>query len=83
MSEKKYIRLANAIRAQIESGQLQPGDRLPSTAELKAQYGIGNDTVRWAMSILAGEKKIVTAQGEARWVWPGPRDPFEPAEPPS
>lgn len=78
MPEPKYIRLANAIRAQIESGQLQPGDRLPSTAELKAEYGIGNETVRWAMAILANEQKIVTAQGEARWVWPGPHDPLAP-----
>lgn len=68
----KYQRLAAAIREQIQSGALPAGARLPSTANLKATYGVGNDTIRWAMKILADEGLIVTNQGEARWVAPGP-----------
>jgi DNA-binding GntR family transcriptional regulator len=72
MAEPKHVRLAAAIRELIDSGQLKPGDRLPSTAELVARYHVGHDTIRIAMMRLADENRIVTAQGEGRWVWPGP-----------
>jgi DNA-binding GntR family transcriptional regulator len=72
MAEAKYVRLAAVIREQIRSGALQPGELLPSTSDLKTRYGVGNDVVRMAMVVLVNEKLVVTAQGEGRWVWPGP-----------
>ncbi len=76
MTAPKYRQLVDAIRAQIASGALRPGDKLPSTADLRARYVIGNDTVRFAMALLANEKLIVTRHGDGRYVWPGPPDPF-------
>lgn len=81
MVEDKYLRLAEAIRRQIRTGELKPGDRLPSTRDLKAQYQVANETVRWAMRTLIEEGLIVARHGEGRWVAPGPADdPLAPEE---
>ena len=74
--EPKYQQLANAIRGQIQRGELQPGDPLPSTPKLRARYHVGNDVVRYAMSVLEQDGVIVTRGGVGRWVFPGPPDPL-------
>jgi len=35
----KYTRVAEELRAKISGGELRPGDRLPSLAEMKARAG--------------------------------------------
>jgi DNA-binding GntR family transcriptional regulator len=68
MSEPKYERVARAIREQIRAGTLKPGDQLPSTAELRALYGVGAGAVREAVMLLVREGLIVTQPGEGRYV---------------
>ncbi|MEU1689565.1 winged helix-turn-helix domain-containing protein [Micromonospora sp. NPDC005707] len=48
----KWEQLADQIRSQIESGDLAPGDQLPSTAQLKAQHGVSATVVRQAILVL-------------------------------
>ncbi|MBG6064155.1 MULTISPECIES: winged helix-turn-helix domain-containing protein [Micromonospora] len=48
----KWERLADHIRGQIESGELAPGDQLPSTVQLKAQHGVSTTVVRQAILVL-------------------------------
>ncbi|KAB1912946.1 winged helix-turn-helix domain-containing protein [Micromonospora sp. AMSO31t] len=48
----KWEQLADHIRSQIESGDLAPGDQLPSTAQLKAQHGVSATVVRQAILVL-------------------------------
>ncbi|WP_329052974.1 FadR family transcriptional regulator [Amycolatopsis sp. NBC_01488] len=48
-------RIEHDVRAQIENGNLHIGERLPSEAELSAQYGVGRNTVREALRALAGQ----------------------------
>lgn len=45
-------RIADDLTAQIESGALAPGERLPSTRELAAAYGAGRATVTRAVRLL-------------------------------
>lgn len=45
--------VAAAVREQIVSGQLQPGDRTPSARELAREYGISPATAAKALSQLA------------------------------
>ncbi|MEW6047209.1 MAG: GntR family transcriptional regulator, partial [Bacillota bacterium] len=47
-----YQQLEDYIRESIESGQLKPGDRLPSETELSKRYQISRMTVRKAMERL-------------------------------
>ncbi len=48
----KWEQLADHIRGQIESGELQPGDRLPSTVQLKDRHNVSTTVVRQAILVL-------------------------------
>lgn len=53
--EPKYQRIANALKAEIRSGALGAGSRLPGENDLMAQYGVARMTVRQALSVLQSE----------------------------
>jgi DNA-binding FadR family transcriptional regulator len=55
--------LADEIRAQITSGELRPGDRLPTEPELGQRTGVSRSTVREALRQLASQHLIVTTRG--------------------
>ena len=58
-----YQILADDLRAQITSGQLRPGDRLPTEPELCQRSGVSRSTVREALRLLASQHLIVTTRG--------------------
>lgn len=58
-----YQTLADDLRAQITSGQLRPGDRLPTEPELCARSGVSRSTVREALRLLASQHLIITTRG--------------------
>lgn len=58
-----YERLAATIRAQILSGELGPGDRLPREPELSAAYRVSRNTAREALRALASQGLLVTKRG--------------------
>lgn len=58
-----YQVLADTIRAQITSGELRPGDRLPTEPQLCATSGVSRSTVREALRLLASQHLIVTTRG--------------------
>jgi DNA-binding FadR family transcriptional regulator len=60
-----YQVLADQLRAQITSGQLRPGARLPAEPQLCADAGVSRSTVREALRLLASENLIVTTRGVA------------------
>ena len=51
----KYERLANAIREKIRSGELKPGDKLPSISQIREEFQISYGSVRGAMLVLKAE----------------------------
>ncbi|MFJ6612606.1 GntR family transcriptional regulator [Streptomyces sp. NPDC091289] len=53
--EPKYQRIAKALKAEIQSGVLEPGCRLPGENDLMAQYGVARMTVRQALGVLQSE----------------------------
>jgi DNA-binding FadR family transcriptional regulator len=57
--------LADDLRSQITSGQLQPGDRLPTEPQLCRDSGVSRSTVREALRLLASQHLIVTTRGVA------------------
>jgi GntR family transcriptional regulator, transcriptional repressor for pyruvate dehydrogenase complex len=58
-----YRQLADALRAQIVSGRLRPGDRLPTEPQLCASSGLSRSTVREALRLLASQHLITTTRG--------------------
>jgi DNA-binding FadR family transcriptional regulator len=58
-----YQTLADDLRRQITSGQLRPGDRLPTEPELCTRSGVSRSTVREALRLLASQHLIITTRG--------------------
>src|SRR5215472_5789243 len=54
-----YRQVYEHIRAAIRTGQLRPGDRLPSTRSLADQFGTARGTMDAAYAILAGEGYVI------------------------
>ncbi|WP_422774119.1 winged helix-turn-helix domain-containing protein [Plantactinospora sp. WMMC1484] len=64
----KWVELAGRIRSQIESGELSPGDKLPSTSQLCEIYGVSSIVVRNAMLTLKAEGLVVGVPGVGVYV---------------
>ena len=67
-SAPKYVRVAEAIRERIRTGDLKPGDRLPSTKQLEAEFGVSYGSIRGAMLVLKAEGLVRGQPGEAVYV---------------
>ena len=63
-----YHRIADDIRARITSGELRPGDQLPSIAELRRQYGVSSTPVKNALLVLQTEGHTEGRQGRGVFV---------------
>lgn len=59
----KYQELTEQLRAQITSGEIKPGQKLPSENTLSADYQVSRQTVRKALSILQNEGYIYAEHG--------------------
>jgi GntR family transcriptional regulator len=68
-----YKQIADQLRAAIEAGELPPGQRLPSEAELMGRYDVAQGTVRQALSLLRGEGLVVAQHGRGVFVRERPR----------
>jgi len=62
--------IAEAIRSQIESGELPPGAQLPSERDLASTYGTARNTAREAVRILSDAGLVITDQGKGSFVRP-------------
>lgn len=50
--------MADELRARIRSGALQPGQRMPTQAQLAAEFGVERPAVRQALRILQSEQLL-------------------------
>jgi DNA-binding GntR family transcriptional regulator len=58
-----YLQIAEAIREQITSGVLGPGDRVPGESELRETWGVSKATVRRAVTVLKSWGLVETRVG--------------------
>ncbi|MCW3036181.1 MAG: putative transcriptional regulator, GntR family [Actinobacteria bacterium] len=63
-----YRQLADGLRGQILSGELAPGQRLPSEPELAEHYNVARNTVRLALGLLRAEGLVHTGRGRGTFV---------------
>lgn len=61
-------RLSHALRHEILSGELQPGQRLPTGQELARRFGVSLTVVRESISSLKSDGVIETRQGSGAFV---------------
>lgn len=60
--------VAVSIMGAIEGGQLQPGDRLPTEAELSKRFGVARTVVREAISLLRYDGIVDSRRGVGAFV---------------
>lgn len=67
-------RIADELRALIESGELTPGSQLPTMRELMTRYGVASATANQAFAQLKAAGLVVTRPGSGAFV----RQPAQP-----
>jgi len=63
-----YHQLLEIIKLKIREGTWEPGDRIPSEAELCETYGVSRTVVRQALRELEAESAIVRRKGKGTFV---------------
>jgi GntR family transcriptional regulator len=63
-----YEQIASTLREQIVTGQLNPGDRLPTQEQLSERFGVSRAVARQALDILETEGLIDRIQGGGAFV---------------
>ncbi len=63
-----YSKIGNTIITLIESGELTPGDKVPSENELIKSYNISNTTARKTLSSLEKQGWVVRIKGKGTFV---------------
>ncbi len=61
-------RLAGVLSKQIATGELAPGDRLPTEAQLSAAHGVSRSVVREAVHRIKSRGQLVSRQGSGVFV---------------
>lgn len=68
-----HYQIADAIRARIASGELAPGDSIPTIDELAQQWRCSPGVARSALAVLRGEGLITAGRGKPAAVREPPR----------
>lgn len=67
-SQYEYDKIAADLRAQIERGDLAPGEALPSESALVERYGVARGTARQALAALETAGLVEAQHGKGRFV---------------
>ena len=60
---KAYEEIAAALHRRVVTGELEPGERLPTETMLASQFGVSRATVREALRQLDAQSLIRTSKG--------------------
>ena len=66
----KYYQLANILRQQIENGDFQPYDAIPSERQLEQRYNLSRPTIRQAIDLLSRQGYLFRVHGKGTFVSP-------------
>ncbi|MFF8968681.1 GntR family transcriptional regulator [Streptomyces sp. NPDC014995] len=64
----RYHRIADELRHLIDTGELKPGQQLPTEHQLMGQYSASRNTIRLALRRLTDEGLLVAGQGRGSFV---------------
>jgi DNA-binding GntR family transcriptional regulator len=62
------LQVADALRGEIASGALAPGDKLPSIRSLAERFGVAPMTAQSAIDMLRSDGLIYTSPGRGTYV---------------
>ncbi|MFI9261151.1 GntR family transcriptional regulator [Streptomyces sioyaensis] len=63
-----YMRVLEALTADIKAGVIKPGERIPSESELCERFKVARETARRAVRVLRERGLIVTEWGRGSYV---------------
>jgi DNA-binding transcriptional regulator YhcF (GntR family) len=63
MAARPSVRIAGAIRRRITTGELRPGDRVPSTRQIAREWGVAIATATRVLATLRQEGLVVAVPG--------------------
>src|ERR1700733_9576152 len=63
VTESRSLRIAAELRAQIESGELAPGERVPSAREITRRWGVAVATASRALAALRDDGLVRPVPG--------------------
>lgn len=63
-----YLQIADAVREQIVSGALEPGQRLPTESALMEDFGVSRTVAKMAIATLRNEGLVTSHQGKGSFV---------------
>ncbi|HET6583911.1 MAG TPA: winged helix-turn-helix domain-containing protein, partial [Nannocystaceae bacterium] len=78
-----YARIVAEIRAQIDGGRLQPGDRLPSVREITRRWGVAIATATKVVDALRNLGVAIVRPGVGTLVATTASHPIAVARPPT
>lgn len=68
MEKPKYLQVADELRRRIVTGEIPPGARIPSRAELVKEHGVAPTVATQALQILVAEGLVETRPGSGAYV---------------
>ncbi|MEG8183936.1 GntR family transcriptional regulator [Nocardia terpenica] len=81
VGDARHRQIARELRNDIEAGRLRPGERIPSTRELAAQFKVSVGMINDAMEVLTKEGLIFNRPRSGRFVAESATAPTEPMHP--
>jgi GntR family transcriptional regulator len=69
-----YVQIVEQIRQRLASGELQPGDQLPTVRQLATDLRVNFNTIARAYRILDEAGLISTQQGRGTYIWEAPTE---------
>ncbi|MCS6908055.1 MAG: GntR family transcriptional regulator [Anaerolineales bacterium] len=67
-----YLQIVEQIRQKVASGELKPGDQLPTVRQLAAELRVNFNTVARAYRLLDEAGLISTQHGRGTYIWETP-----------
>ncbi|MBG0814653.1 GntR family transcriptional regulator [Planomonospora sp. ID82291] len=64
----QYAVIADHLRRRIKSGELAPGDQVPTEREIREEFGVSQPVARQAVAQLRAEGLVVSQQGRGSFV---------------
>lgn len=72
--EQPYLKVLTALRAQVETGEIAPGERYPSISDLVTEHGVAPTTARRALTKLK-EAGLAESRHGVGWFATAPPPP--------
>lgn len=63
-----YLQIVDDLRRSIAFGEIAPGSKLPSNADLKRRYGVASQTAQNAVNVLKSEGLVYGVAGRGVFV---------------